>query len=128
MSNVSITLELNLVNVLIIIIIAGFIISNTCISCIHKENMANIFYKTSEGVHEDKYQKEYQPGENYEKVSVPLPEGQLFYYGNNDFKPECCKDSTVSGTGGCACETSEQKNHLASRGGNKSDSAWDETY
>jgi|TARA_B100001758_G_C18402320_1_gene609759 hypothetical protein len=127
-SNISITLDLNLINILIIILIAGFIISNTCISCIHKENMANIFFNVSKGVHNDKYEKVYEPGENFEKVSVPLPEGQLFYYGNNDFKPECCEHSTVSGTGGCACETSEQKQHLASRGGNKSDSKWDETF
>jgi len=128
MSNVSITLNLNLINILIIILVAGFIVSNTCFSCIHKENMANLFHKTSKGIHEDKYQKVYEPGENYEKVSVPMEEGQLFYYGNNDFKPECCEHSTVSGTGGCACETSEQKNYLASRAGNKSHSEWDETF
>jgi len=128
MSNVSITLDLNIVNIIIIIVIAGFIISNTCLSCINKEGMANLFYSTSNGVHDDKYQKMYQPGENYEKVQVPLEEGQLFYYGNNDFKPECCKHSSVSGTGGCACETSEQKNYLASRAGNKSDSAWDQEF
>ena len=70
MSNISITLDLNIVNILIIIIIAGFIISNTCISCINKEGMANILYKTSDGVHNDKYQKVYQPGENYEEVKM----------------------------------------------------------
>jgi len=128
MSNISITLDLNLVNILIILIIAGFIISNTCISCINKEGMANLLYQPSDGVHNDKYQKVYQPGENYEEVKVPLEEGQLFYYGNNDFKPECCKHSTVSGTGGCACETSEQKNYLSSRAGNKSVSAWDQQF
>jgi len=128
MSNISITLNLNIINMLIILIIAGFIISNTCIGCINKEGMANILYNTSEGVHNDKYQKTYQPGENYEKVQTPLEEGQLFYYGNNDFKPECCKHSTVSGTGGCACETSEQKSYLASRAGNKSISFDDQQY
>ena len=128
MSNISITLNLNIINMLIILIIAGFIISNTCIGCINKEGMANILYNTSEGVHNDKYQKTYQPGENYEKVQAPLEEGQLFYYGNNDFKPECCKHSTVSGTGGCACETSEQKSYLASRAGNKSISFDDQQY
>ena len=50
---------------------------------------------------------------------IPLPEGQLFYYANNDFKPECCKHSSISGTGGCACETEEQVKFLESRGGNK---------
>ena len=42
-----------------------------------------------------------------------------YFYANNDFKPECCKHSTVSGTGGCACETREQLDFIQSRGGNK---------
>lgn len=128
MSNISITLNLNIINLLIIILVAGFIISNTCISCINKEGMSNLLYSTSNGVHSDKYQKVYEPGENYEKVSVPMEEGQLFYYGNNDFKPECCNHSTVSGTGGCACETAEQKSYLASRAGNKAVTAWDTEF
>jgi hypothetical protein len=57
--------------------------------------------------------------EIYEQVQVPLPDGRLFFYANNDFKPECCKHSTVSGTGGCACETREQLDFIQSRGGNK---------
>tara|TARA_B100001093_G_C26793671_1_gene1000145 strand:- start:364 stop:792 length:429 start_codon:yes stop_codon:yes gene_type:complete len=61
----------------------------------------------------------YNPASSYEKVQIPLPEGQLFYYANNEFKPECCKNSSVSGTGGCACETEEQVKFLESRGGNK---------
>ena len=68
MSNISITLNLNIINLLIIILIGGFIISNTCISCINKEGMSNLLYSTSNGVHNDKYQKVYEPGENYEKV------------------------------------------------------------
>ncbi len=61
----------------------------------------------------------HNPNSTYEKVQIPLPEGQLFYYANNEFKPECCKNSSVSGTGGCACETEEQVKFLESRGGNK---------
>tara|TARA_B100001287_G_C22685054_1_gene532855 strand:+ start:2658 stop:3074 length:417 start_codon:yes stop_codon:yes gene_type:complete len=61
----------------------------------------------------------YNPASSYEKVQVPLPEGQLFFYANNQFKPECCKNSSISGTGGCACETEEQLKFLESRGGNK---------
>jgi len=61
----------------------------------------------------------YNPASSYEKVQIPLPEGQLFYYANNEFKPECCKNSSISGTGGCACETEEQVKFLESRGGNK---------
>ena len=61
----------------------------------------------------------YNPNSTYEKVQIPLPEGQLFYYANNKFEPECCKNSSVSGSGGCACETEEQVKFLESRGGNK---------
>ena len=43
----------------------------------------------------------------------------MFYYANNKFEPECCKNSSVSGSGGCACETEEQVKFLESRGGNK---------
>ena len=57
--------------------------------------------------------------ETYEEVKVPLREGRLFFYANNEFSPECCKHSTVSGTGGCACETKEQIDFLRTRGGNK---------
>ena len=49
---------------------------------------------------------------------------QLFMYANNDFKPECCKTSTVSGSTGCACETQEQIDYIARRGGNKSSGAY----
>jgi hypothetical protein len=61
----------------------------------------------------------HNPNSTYEKVQIPLPEGQLFYYANNKFEPECCKNSSVSGSGGCACETEEQVKFLESRGGNK---------
>ena len=54
----------------------------------------------------------------YEKVQIPMPDGRLFFYANNEFSPECCKHSTVSGTGGCACETVEQVNYLKTRGTN----------
>ena len=89
---------------------------NTCISCINKEGMSNVLYSTSNGVHNDKYQKVYEPGENYEKVSVPMEEGQLFYYGNNDLNPNVAS-ILLSGTGD-ARETG-QKSYLASRAGNK---------
>ena len=61
----------------------------------------------------------HNPTEMYEKVQVPMPDGRLFFYANNEFNPECCKHSTVSGTGGCACETKEQIDFLRTRGGNK---------
>ena len=67
----------------------------------------------------DSMKVEHDPREMYEKVQIPMPDGRLFFYANNEFSPECCKHSTVSGTGGCACETKEQIDFLRSRGGNK---------
>lgn len=42
----------------------------------------------------------------------------LFFYANNRFAPECCATSSVSGSNGCACVTTEQRKHLGTRGGN----------
>ena len=50
---------------------------------------------------------------------VPLPEGQLFMWANNEFSGKCCDTSNVSGGGGCACITKEQAQYLNSRGGNR---------
>ncbi len=49
---------------------------------------------------------------------VPLPEGELFMFSNNQFKPECCP-STYSSSSGCACITQEQINYINQRGGNR---------
>ena len=61
-------------------------------------------YAMSNGVHEERRKLKANLDDTYEKVQVPLPEGQLFFFANNKFStdPECCK-SGVSGTGGCAC-------------------------
>ncbi len=52
---------------------------------------------------------------------VPLPAGQLFFFANNNFRPECCvpPQSGVSNGDGCACVTQEQVNYISSRGGNR---------
>jgi len=52
---------------------------------------------------------------------VPLPAGQLFFFANNRFAPECCvpPQSGVSNGDGCACVTQEQVNYISSRGGNR---------
>lgn len=49
---------------------------------------------------------------------VPLPEGQLSFLYDNEFKPECCP-SSYSSSSGCACLSSEQVNYLNQRGGNR---------
>lgn len=54
----------------------------------------------------------------YKGTPVPLPEGQLFMFADNEFKPECCP-STYSSSTGCACITQEQVNYINQRGGNR---------
>ena len=49
---------------------------------------------------------------------VPLPEGELFFFADNKFKPECCP-STYSDSMGCACLSQAQVTYLNQRGGNR---------
>ena len=49
---------------------------------------------------------------------VPLPEGELFFFANNKFTPECCP-STYSDSMGCACLSQAQVDYLNQRGGNR---------
>ena len=49
---------------------------------------------------------------------VPLPEGELFFFADNKFKPECCP-STYSGSTGCACLSQDQVTYINERGGNR---------
>lgn len=45
-------------------------------------------------------------------------DSELFEFQNTPMKPECCP-STITGSGGCACLTDEQKKKFATRGGNR---------
>jgi len=49
---------------------------------------------------------------------VPLPEGELFFFADNIFKPECCP-STYSDSMGCACLSQAQVDYVNQRGGNR---------
>jgi hypothetical protein len=108
------------------VLLGMFIGVNWFCSCITKEGMetagAAVKYAMNKGVPGiKKYGQKpvHNPSDTFEKVTTPLPEGQLFFYANNKFDPKCCTRSTVSGSGGCACETQEQISYLQSRGGNK---------
>ena len=59
-----------------------------------------------------------QHHETYKGTAVPLPEGQMFMWANNEFKPECC-GSSVSSSAGCACITKAQIEYINQRGGNR---------
>ena len=56
--------------------------------------------------------------ETYKGGPVPLPEGQLDFLYDNQFRPECCPSTYSTGTG-CACMSSEQIQYLNQRGGNR---------
>lgn len=56
---------------------------------------------------------------SYEGTPIPLPEGQLDFFANNQFKPECCESSNYSSGSGCACISAAQMNYLNQRGGNR---------
>jgi len=48
---------------------------------------------------------------------VPLPEGEMVFLANNQFKPECCPNAYSTGSG-CACMTVDQYKYIVHRGGN----------
>jgi len=116
------------VEVIVVSIIIGCLLCCHLIcGCTTREGMevagAAIGYKMTKGVHRDTYDQRSNllevNGGGKIGPQVPLPEGQLFMWGNNEFDAKCCADSNVSGGGGCACITKEQQNYLNSRGGNR---------
>ena len=54
---------------------------------------------------------------NRKQQKLPLPEGEMDFFANVDFKPECCPNSYSNSTG-CACMTSQDYNYLITRSGN----------
>tara|TARA_B100001059_G_C17686127_1_gene502424 strand:- start:490 stop:924 length:435 start_codon:yes stop_codon:yes gene_type:complete len=54
----------------------------------------------------------------YKGTPVPLAEGEMLMFNNNEFKPECCPSTYTSSTG-CACISQEQVNYINERGGNR---------
>ena len=117
------------VEVVVISMIVGAILCcHLVCGCASREGMATagaaLDYVMNKGVHNDKYDSKYDQVEvnTGAKLSpqVPLPEGQLFMWANNEFSGKCCATSNVSGGGGCACITKEQGDYLNARGGNRS--------
>ena len=48
---------------------------------------------------------------------LPLPEGEMDFLANSEFKPECCPN-TYSSSNGCWCGTAQDYNFLKMRGSN----------
>ena len=109
--------------VIVSMIIGCLLCCHLFCNCITKEGMetigSSLDYMMNKGVHQMKYAEIERPYEVAMGPQVPLPEGQMFFFSQNDFKPECCSYSNISGTGGCACITKEQNDYVVSRGGNK---------
>lgn len=112
--------------------IAGCHLLCSCSSVKVKEGMegmgASLDYKLGDGVHGSwdgkKMEKATHHLETTQGPSVPLSEGQLYFFGNNAFKPECCDPASslaYSSGLGCACVTKEQVDYINKRGGNRSD-------
>ena len=93
------------------------------------ENLgAPVNYKMGQGVYGSWEMRKQQMGpdvpwrsqqmDTYQGTPVPLPEGQLFLFADNQFRPECC-GSSVSSSAGCACITRAQMDYVNQRGGNR---------
>lgn len=61
-------------------------------------------------------EKMHNSGENHINGDGKI--NYMNFFGKNDFSSSCCKTSTFSGAGGCACLASEQQTFLNNRGGN----------
>lgn len=48
---------------------------------------------------------------------LPLPDGEMDFFANSEFKPECCPN-TYSNSQGCWCGTAQDFNYLVTRAGN----------
>ena len=112
---------------LLVALVLGFIMGSHLLgSSLTSEGFAALGYTMKDGVHSNTYKKVDSMHEKILEPTVPLAEGQLFFFGNNKFSQECCDSkknpcgSTISGNGGCACMTSEQCKFLSRRGNNKS--------
>ena len=58
------------------------------------------------------------PDEPLAGPPVEIGPDNLFYFKNNQCKPECC-GATLSCDGGCVCTTPEQRSYISTRGGNR---------
>jgi hypothetical protein len=101
-----------------------------CSKCTLKEGLdnigASINYNMSNGIIGNTFgKKEKNIGQNLQSntgPNLPLPPGELFFFKDTEFKPECCVPmySGYSSADGCACVSQEQVDYINLRGGNRS--------
>jgi hypothetical protein len=127
--------EIIAISIIVGIILGGHVLCScaTCeIKSKAKEGFTNVLgsaptnYKMGQGVKSSWETKEMpsvaQDLTTHMGPTVPLPAGQMFFFANNTFSPDCCvaPQSGVSNGDGCACVTKEQVDYISSRGGNRS--------
>ena len=136
--------KIHLVTLVIIFLFAFLIFGHTCMACstscpnymsmtgsrlgyskVGQEGFANnaLEYKLNNTVPDvdiNKWKNIYAtpPDKNPSTdARIPLPGGELDFFFNTPFRPECCPN-TYSTDRGCACTTQKQNGYLVTRGGN----------
>ena len=133
-------LQFNVLTVIISLIVGGLIACHTFCGCAtfkkdNKEgflsNAAPLGYTMGHGVPGDNWTSGppvspadanasmYAPLAGNVGGKVPLADGQLFFFADNKFTPDCCyKPQQYSSSTGCACISVDQMKYISSRGGN----------
>ena len=130
--------KFNLLNAVIFLILGFLIATHTTVGCCKttlKEAMTNLANAATLDHNDNQdlkgswinkslayagnmgYKSVLDKHEEYKGTPVPL-ENTLFYFQDNEFKPECCP-ATYSTSTGCACTSEEQMKYLNERGGNR---------
>lgn len=127
--------NVHIVNTLVCVVVGiliGYFVLCGCSKTTSKKEAfrelgANLKYNMAQGVpglrqHQLRPPAYTQQLNTHTGPTVPLPEGQLFFFADTDFTPECCVPpySGVSSSDGCACVTKEQVDYINMRGGNRS--------
>jgi hypothetical protein len=125
------------VEIVVACLILGMIMGcHVFCSCVHTEtakkvvkesmvNLTSLDYNMSKDVpgswgKQRKVNTISQQLDTHQGPKVPLPPGQLSFFAQTTFTPECCVPpfSGASNADGCACVTEEQVNYINARGGN----------
>ena len=121
----------------LLLVVAGLILSQSkLVRGAYPEGFASYYLENSGGV-----ASEYKPMGPFDGVGLTCPDGvskwkcntpneplngpafepgadSLFMFKNNQCKPECCPSSYAC-DGGCVCTTPDQRQVIATRGGNR---------
>jgi hypothetical protein len=113
--------------IVILLVVLGMIMGSMMLCSCSKissiqEGMAVLDYKMGDGVNtswenEDHVDTQEKNRDAYNS-NIVMPEEQLHFFSNTEFKPECC-GSNYASSGGCACMNKQQMQYINTRGGNR---------